>query len=109
MGRLQVAPFMRLAAAIWTAARAEGQQAPSASVVRAAYRRMLRSALRDPLDIASLAIDGDDLRRNGILPGPGLGRILKALLAAVVADPARNTPDWLLQEARRLDAQERRA
>jgi tRNA nucleotidyltransferase (CCA-adding enzyme) len=69
---------------------------------------MLRSALRDPIDLGSLAVDGDDLRRAGIRPGPGLGRILQALLAAVVADPTRNTADWLLQEARRLDAEAQR-
>jgi hypothetical protein len=63
---------------------------------------MLASALRDPIDLGSLAVDGDDLRRAGIPPGPALGRILQALLESVVADPARNTTDWLLQEAQRL-------
>jgi hypothetical protein len=63
---------------------------------------MLASALRDPIDLGSLAVDGDDLRRSGIPPGPALGRILQALLESVVADPARNTTDWLLQEAQRL-------
>ena len=67
------------------------------------YRRMLASALRDPIDLGALAVDGDDLRRAGIPPGPSLGRILQALLASVIVDPARNTPDWLLQEAQRLE------
>jgi tRNA nucleotidyltransferase (CCA-adding enzyme) len=47
-------------------------------------------------------VDGDDLRRGGIPAGPGLGKILQSLLAAVIDDPARNTPDWLLREAVRL-------
>jgi tRNA nucleotidyltransferase (CCA-adding enzyme) len=63
---------------------------------------MLRSAQRDPLAIADLAIDGDDLRVAGIPPGPMLGKILHALLDLVLADPSRNTRDWLLREATKL-------
>jgi hypothetical protein len=63
---------------------------------------MLRSAFQDALDAGSLAIDGDDLRRAGIPPGPGLGKILQALVEAVIDDPARNRADWLLQEGKRL-------
>jgi tRNA nucleotidyltransferase (CCA-adding enzyme) len=63
---------------------------------------MLRSARTDPIEIADLAIDGDDLRQLGIPPGPLLGKILKALLEAVLEDPSRNSRDWLLQEAERI-------
>ena len=63
---------------------------------------MLRSAYRDPLAIADLGVDGEDLQRAGIPPGPVLGKILHALLECVLDDPSRNTTDWLLQEARRL-------
>jgi hypothetical protein len=66
---------------------------------------MLRIAFRDPIDLGSLAVDGDDLRRAGIPAGPGLGKILQALLAAVLERPDRNTTDWLLREAERLHAQ----
>jgi len=38
----------------------------------------------------------------GIPAGPWLGKILHALLEAVLIDPTRNQRDWLLQEARRL-------
>lgn len=100
IGRLQIGSFMRVANAAWAAARATGQPAPSATSVRRLYRRMLRSAYRDPIDLGSLAVDGDDLRRSGIPPGPGLGKILQTLLAAVIEDPARNTTDWLLQQAK---------
>jgi tRNA nucleotidyltransferase (CCA-adding enzyme) len=63
---------------------------------------MLRIAWRDPIAIADLAIDGDDLRMVGILPGPWVGKILQALLDAVLGEPSRNRRDWLLQEAQRL-------
>ena len=100
IGRLQVG---RIHAArggdLDSAARRAAQEAPSAPSVRALYRRMRASAFRDPIDLGSLAVDGDDLRRIGIPPGPGLGKILQALLAAVIDDPARNATDWLLQEA----------
>ena len=104
IGRTQIAPFMRLAAAVWGSARDHGEPgaAPSAPAIRSLYRRMLRSAFHDAIDLWSLAVDGDDLRRSGIAPGPGLGKILHALLAAVIEDPSRNQTDWLLQEARRL-------
>jgi hypothetical protein len=65
---------------------------------------MLRSAFRDPLDVGSLAIDGDDLRSAGIPPGPALGKILAALVDRVIEDPSRNTRDWLLREAAVLDS-----
>jgi len=105
IGRLQVGSFMRLASAVWHAARIHHSAAPAEPAVRALYRRMLHVAFRDPIDLGSLAVDGDDLRRAGIPAGPGLGKILQALLAAVLEDPDRNTTEWLLDEAKRLHAQ----
>ena len=102
IGRLNVAAFMRLASAIWWARRATKGTGPNARDVRLLYRRIMTSAFRDPIDLGALAVDGDDLRRAGIAPGPGLGNILQTLLAAVLEDPSRNRPDWLLQEALRL-------
>jgi tRNA nucleotidyltransferase (CCA-adding enzyme) len=107
IGRLQVAAFMRLAAGAWAAARARdggALGAPSSVSVREVYRRMLRSALRDPIDLGSLAVDGDDLRRAGIPPGPALGRILQELLAAVIVDPSRNDARWLIERAREISS-----
>jgi tRNA nucleotidyltransferase (CCA-adding enzyme) len=101
--------FIRLASAIWSAARVAGRTSPRAAVVHALYRRMLVVAFRDPLDLGSLAVDGDDLRRAGIPAGPELGKILRSLMSAVIDDPARNTTDWLLQEARRLHESSDRA
>ena len=94
----------RLVDAIWAARRTAGGSEPSPSVasVRRLYRRLLRSAWRDVVDLGGLAIDGDDLRRAGIPAGPRMGSILQTLLIAVIADPSQNATDWLLQEARRL-------
>ena len=103
LGRMHLGTFMRLAEGVWASARAAGnEQVPTVHAVRSVYRRMLKSSLEDPIDLGSLAIDGDDLRRLGIAAGPAIGKILQALLDAVIEDPSRNTTDWLLQNAQRL-------
>ena len=104
IGRLTVGPFMRLANGIWSARRQFDGAAPSPRAIRMLHRRMLRSAFGDAIDLGSLAVDGDDLRRAGIPAGPGLGKILQALLAGVLEEPSRNQTDWLLQEALRLQS-----
>jgi tRNA nucleotidyltransferase (CCA-adding enzyme) len=105
IGRLNVPSLTRLLAAVWSADGAAGPSdapAPAAAAVRRLYRRLLRSAYNDTVDLGGLAVDGDDLRRAGIPAGPRMGGVLQSLLDAVIADPSRNTTDWLLQEARRL-------
>ena len=95
IGRTMLPGFMRVAAARW--------QAMDAGVaVAGPYRRMLGVAFRDPLELGDLAVDGDDLRRAGIPPGPGMRVILQRLLDLVLDDPARNVPDVLLAHAREL-------
>jgi tRNA nucleotidyltransferase (CCA-adding enzyme) len=101
IGRLDIGAFMRLSSGLWAAARRDGREAPSSADVRALYRRMRVSAMRDPIDLGALAVDGDDLRRAGIPAGPTLGMILRALLDTVIADPAMNSADVLLNEAQR--------
>ena len=57
------------------------------------------------LDLASLAIDGDDIRTALDLPeGPEIGRLLHRLLEHVVADPTVNERERLLAMARRIHA-----
>ncbi len=97
IGRLRVAAFVRLAAAHWSAGGAV-----SPAVVRRLYRRMITIAFREPIELADLAVDGDDLRSAGIATGPALGQILHALLQRVIDDPAANTRDVLLGAAREL-------
>jgi tRNA nucleotidyltransferase (CCA-adding enzyme) len=101
--KLRVMPFMRLALAS-RAARTAGsvRDIRLAARGRRLYRRMLWSAFHDPLVIADLALDGDDIRRGGIPAGPILGKILQQLTEQVIEDPSRNRADWLLQEAQRL-------
>jgi tRNA nucleotidyltransferase (CCA-adding enzyme) len=103
IGRLRIGALMRILDATIASSRKDvATRDRPARQLRALYRRMLRSALRDPLTVADLAVDGDDLRRSGIAPGPVLGKILQRLLDAVLEDPSRNATDWLLQEAKRI-------
>ena len=104
IGRLQVGHVHATGVGrVGGGARARRRRAVAASGSRRSTVACCASALRDPIDLGALAVDGDDLRRAGIPPGPALGRILQALLASVIVDPARNTTDWLLQEAQRLE------
>ena len=100
-GRTLVPATMRLAAARFAAERAAGATAPSGPAVRAAYRRLVRVAYRDPIELADLAVTGNDLADAGVPAGPLVGAILRQLVDAVVEDPSRNTAAWLLAEARR--------
>jgi tRNA nucleotidyltransferase (CCA-adding enzyme) len=77
--------------------------------VARAYRRALRIAYRDPIELADLAVDGEDLQRDGIARGPALGKILRALLEWVVEDPSRNVREELLRRAASLAAEIERA
>ncbi len=97
VGRLRVAAFVRLAAARWAV-----NPAVAPTLVRALYRRLTAVAFRDPIEIADLAVDGDDLRTAGVGPGPQLGRLLQQLVEWVVDDPTRNTRDALLSHVRML-------
>ncbi|MGH7669451.1 MAG: CCA tRNA nucleotidyltransferase, partial [Gemmatimonadaceae bacterium] len=104
IGRLYLPGFFRLASARWAARRARGG-APDAVAVRSLYRRALRAAFRDPVDLRDLALDGDDLRRAGVPAGPAMGRALQALLDWVLDDPARNTPAALERRVAELRAE----
>jgi hypothetical protein len=50
-----------------------------------------------PLVIADLAVDGGDLRKLGIPPGPLYGEILRDLLDRVTDDPSLNEHDQLIE------------
>jgi hypothetical protein len=63
--------------------------------VSSIYRRAIRIAYRDPIDVSDLAIGGTDLERIGIT-GPAVGRALRDLLEKVINDPNVNTHDRLL-------------
>ena len=101
-GRTQLAAFLRLAEGRWAARRAHGGSAPTAARAHSVYRRALRIAYRDPIELPDLAVDGEDLQRDGIARGPALGKILRLLLEWVVEEPARNVRDQLIDRARGL-------
>lgn len=88
-GRLMVPGLARVLCA---RARAEGIAWNGAAL----YRRALRMAWHDPLTVADLALDGDDLRAAGVPAGRAMGETLARLLHAVIEDPARNTRARLL-------------
>ena len=98
-GRSDILPLLRLASARWRARRSEAGVAPAPADVHRLYRAAARSAYRDPVTVADLAIGGEALKRIGVPPGPQMARILHRLLALVLEDPARNTVARLLADA----------
>lgn len=98
-GRTRLAPLLRIADAHWWAERESGRPAPARERVESVYRRAIRIAYRDPVEVSDLAVNGDDLLGVGIT-GKRLGETLRALLQYVLDDPARNTPEILLSRAR---------
>jgi tRNA nucleotidyltransferase (CCA-adding enzyme) len=78
------------------------------------YHAMIEEALRDPISVSQLAIDGkylqEELHRSpggiptGMKPGPRMGWILHALLEEVLDNPNLNTIDQLRERV--LDLEE---
>ena len=100
-GRTRLAPVLRMASARWAAERHAGLAAPSAERVRSVYRRAVRTAYRDPIEVGDLAVSGRDLEKIG-LTGPSVGKTLRSLLESVINDPAANSRERLLEMARDL-------
>ncbi len=94
-GRTRLASVMRLAAARWAAERAAGIDAPSAERVASVYRKAIRIAYRDAIEVGDLTVNGRDLEKAGIT-GPRVGETLRMLLETVINDPAANSRDKLL-------------
>jgi tRNA nucleotidyltransferase (CCA-adding enzyme) len=60
------------------------------------YHAMIEEALRDPISVNQLAIDGTYLMQTlKMRPGPRMGWLLHALLEEVLDDPALNTVEKL--------------
>jgi tRNA nucleotidyltransferase (CCA-adding enzyme) len=67
------------------------------------YQSMIEQALRDPISVGMLAMDGKqvmDVTRE--TPGPRIGWILHALLEEVLDDPTRNTIEYLEKKSKEL-------
>lgn len=64
---------------------------------------MIEKVSRDPVSVKMLAVNGRDLMESlGIDPGPKIGAILDVLLSEVIEDPANNTRETLLEQAKTL-------
>ncbi len=66
------------------------------------YMSMVDDALRDPISVSMLNIDGKRLIELGEPPSPRIGWILHALLEEVLDDPKRNTASYLESRAEEL-------
>lgn len=61
------------------------------------YKSMIDEALRAPLSVGMLKIDGNTLiSKLNINPGPKIGYILHTLFEEVLDDPTKNTEEYLL-------------
>ena len=67
------------------------------------YKAMVEQALRDPISVNMLKIDGNDLMNTfRVKPGPSIGYTLHALLEEVLDDPKKNTVAYLEKRAAEL-------
>jgi poly(A) polymerase/tRNA nucleotidyltransferase (CCA-adding enzyme) len=67
------------------------------------YKAMVDEALRDPISVKLLKIDGSRIMEiTGEKPGKKLGYILHALLEEVLVDPGKNTANYLENRTKEL-------
>ena len=68
------------------------------------YFAMIEEALRDPISVSQLKIDGEFMIKElRIKPGPRMGFILHALLEEVLDAPEKNTVEHLSELVKSLD------
>ncbi len=77
--------------------RKGGDRTPLENLLQRVDDVMTRDAA---LTVKDLAVTGHDLMELGLTPGPGMGRILRALLERVLDDPSLNAHDSLIDIAR---------
>lgn len=71
------------------------------------YKSMVEEALRDPISVGMLAVNGADLMEHlEEKAGPRIGWMLHALLEEVLEDPTKNTKEYLSEKARVLSTLE---
>lgn len=67
------------------------------------YHSMIEEALRDPISVGMLKIDGKKIMEiTKITPGPKIGFTLHALLEEVLEEPTKNTEEYLEKRAMEL-------
>ena len=105
-GRVRLADTLRVALA--TLHESSDRVIGAREQAQSLYRRALRVAFRDPVEIGDLAVDGEDLMRDGGVPrGPLLGTVLRRLRDEVLEDPSFNERARLLARAGELVAEAR--
>ena len=102
IGRMRTETFFVLSAALWRARLAVEEDAALEARLDPVTRQAVEIAFRDPIEIADLAVDGEDLQKAGIPNGPRMGKALHALLERVIDDPGVNTTAKLLEIAKAL-------
>ena len=68
------------------------------------YLSMIDEAMRDPVSVGMLKINGSRLVELGEKPSPRIGWILHALLEEVLDDPSKNTEEYMEKRAQELSA-----
>ncbi|MDR3570698.1 MAG: CCA tRNA nucleotidyltransferase [Candidatus Pacebacteria bacterium] len=66
------------------------------------YLSMIDEAMRDPVSVAMLKINGSKLMEMGERPSPRIGWTLHALLEEVLDEPTKNTQEYLEERAMKL-------
>lgn len=66
------------------------------------YMSMVDEAMRDPISVSMLKIDGSRIIALGENPGPRIGWVLHALLEEVLDDPHKNSPEYLESRTKEL-------
>ena len=66
------------------------------------YMSMIDEAMRDPISVSMLKIDGSRIMEIGEKPGPRIGWILHALLEEVLDDPAKNTEEYMEKRSKEM-------
>ena len=67
------------------------------------YKAMVDQALRDPISVSMLKIDGEKIMAMfHVNPGPKIGWTLNALLEEILDDSAKNTEEYLDKRAQEL-------
>ena len=66
------------------------------------YMSMVDEAMRDPISVSMLMIDGGKIMALGQSAGPRIGWILHALLEEVLDAPEKNTEEYLSNRTREL-------
>lgn len=67
------------------------------------YQSMIEEALRAPLSVTMLNINGTDLMNLKVEKGPKIGYILHALFDEVLDNPEKNTKEYLTQRSIELN------